>query len=233
MSSHKNDATSTGGAAVSRLQILDAAARLFRDQGYAATTLRQIAKAAKMKAGSIYYHFSSKDEILHAVLDIGERAAMTAVKQRLEALPEGASGRARIEAAIEGHLAALLEQSLYWSANIRVFGQLPDHIKRRHRRQRDEYARLWDDLFFEARKAGEIRSNISVAPLRRFVLGALNWTVEWIDVENGSVDELSKRISLFIFEGIERKADRLRVIEGDLPITDKASPRRAAASTGR
>ncbi len=52
-----------------RDQILVEAARLFRHQGYAATTLRQIADAAGIKAGSIYYHFGSKDEILGVVLD--------------------------------------------------------------------------------------------------------------------------------------------------------------------
>jgi len=223
-----SDTTSNEGAAASRALILDAAAELFRDQGYVATTLRQIAKAAGLKAGSIYYHFSSKDEILHEVLDIGERAALSAVKEMLEALPADASHRTQIEAAIKGHLAAILEKSLYSSANIRVFGQLPDSIKRRHRRQRDHYAQLWDDLFVRARKAGEIRSNISVVPLRMFVLGALNWTVEWIDAEKHSVDEISKRISLFIFEGIERKADRLGVID-DRPVTDEAPARKAKA----
>lgn len=218
------------GAAASRALILDAAAELFRDKGYAATTLRQIAKAAGLKAGSIYYHFSSKDEILHEVLDIGERAAMTTVKQMLEGLPADASHRAQIEAAIKGHLMAILETSLYSSTNIRVFGQLPESIKRRHRRQRDHYAKLWDDLFVRARKAGEIRPNISVVPLRMFVLGALNWTVEWIDAEKHSVDEISQRISLFIFEGIESKAEGLGLNGGNRSgDRDRALPRRAKA----
>ena len=47
-----------------RDQILAEAARLFRHQGYATTTLRTIADAADIKAGSIYYHFRGKDEIL-------------------------------------------------------------------------------------------------------------------------------------------------------------------------
>lgn len=47
---------------VSRDLILRVAAQLFRQQGYSATTLRQIADKAGMKAGSIYYHFDSKDD---------------------------------------------------------------------------------------------------------------------------------------------------------------------------
>ena len=46
-----------------RERILLEAARLFRHHGYAATTLREVADASGIKAGSIYYHFGSKDEI--------------------------------------------------------------------------------------------------------------------------------------------------------------------------
>ena len=53
---------------VSRDLILRVAAQLFRQQGYSATTLRQIADKAGMKAGSIYYHFDSKTAILDEIL---------------------------------------------------------------------------------------------------------------------------------------------------------------------
>jgi AcrR family transcriptional regulator len=48
----------------SRQSVLEAAAKLFRQQGYSATTLRQIASMAEIKAGSIYYYFDSKEAIL-------------------------------------------------------------------------------------------------------------------------------------------------------------------------
>ena len=61
-----------------RTRILDEAARLFLARGYAETTLRDIADAAGVKAGSIYYHFDSKEELLGEVLDTGiERIATT------------------------------------------------------------------------------------------------------------------------------------------------------------
>src|SRR5688572_27908008 len=64
----------------SRDLILHAAAQLFRRQGFSATTLRQIAGRAKIKAGSIYYHFDSKEEILEEVLDRGLRHVFETVK---------------------------------------------------------------------------------------------------------------------------------------------------------
>ncbi|MEU2430181.1 TetR/AcrR family transcriptional regulator [Streptomyces sp. NPDC007861] len=56
-----------------RRELLDAAAEVFAAQGYNATTVRKIADAAGMLAGSLYYHFDSKesmvDEILSTFLD--------------------------------------------------------------------------------------------------------------------------------------------------------------------
>lgn len=56
-----------------RAELLATAAGVFADQGYDATTVRRIADTAGMLAGSLYYHFDSKesmlDEILSAFLD--------------------------------------------------------------------------------------------------------------------------------------------------------------------
>ena len=53
---------------MTRQRILDAAAVLFGDQGYSATTMRQIARRARIDAGTVYYYFASKEEILDEVI---------------------------------------------------------------------------------------------------------------------------------------------------------------------
>ena len=50
-------------------KISKGAAALFREQGYQASTLRQIASAIGIKGGSIYYHFDSKQDILFQIMD--------------------------------------------------------------------------------------------------------------------------------------------------------------------
>jgi AcrR family transcriptional regulator len=45
------------------------AARLFREKGYSGSTLRELAKRAGVKGGSIYHHFASKQEILFMIMD--------------------------------------------------------------------------------------------------------------------------------------------------------------------
>jgi AcrR family transcriptional regulator len=188
----------------SRDAILRSAARLFRQQGYSATTLRQIATVAKIEAGSIYYYFGSKEAILDEVLDLGLRHVFESVKGAVDGAGV-ASHRRKIALAIEAHLIALLETSDFTSANIRIYGQLPEHLKRTQRPLRRAYAKYWDRLFLEARRAGEIRADIEVVPLRIFVLGALNWTIEWFRLDSkGAVRKLAKRTELLIFEGIEK-----------------------------
>jgi AcrR family transcriptional regulator len=185
-----------------RDQILQHAARLFRHQGYAATTLRQIADAAGIKAGSIYYHFGSKDEILGVVLDAGIDAVMTAVTTRIAALPPGASFRDKIAAAVDGHLYGLLHHGDFTSANIRIYGQIPPAAKARHRVVRRTYARYWDELLQAAVAAGAVRTDANLAVIRLFLIGALNWTVEWYNPKRGSFKTFSAQITAIVFDGI-------------------------------
>ena len=53
-----------------RQQLLDVAARLFRERGYHVTSMRDIAREVGMLSGSIYYHFPSKEEMLLAVYEV-------------------------------------------------------------------------------------------------------------------------------------------------------------------
>ncbi len=53
---------------VTRLAIEDAAIQLFLEQGYHATSMRQIADQAGLALGGIYNHFASKDEIFQGII---------------------------------------------------------------------------------------------------------------------------------------------------------------------
>ena len=185
-----------------REEILRSAARLFRDRGYHASTLREIAQEAQIKAGSIYYHFGSKDEIIDEVLDLGLRQIFLAVQAVMAAERDNPDHRARIGRAIREHLNLLVEHGEFTSANIRIYGQLPEDVRARHRPLRRQYAQLWEDLLTEARDAGAIRSDIDIVPLRQFLLGALNWTVELFRPDRASLDLHADRCLALVLDGI-------------------------------
>ena len=48
-------------------QIYEAAARLFRDKGYQATSMRDLAKEVGLRASSLYNHFPSKSDVLREI----------------------------------------------------------------------------------------------------------------------------------------------------------------------
>ncbi len=194
-------------AELTRGYILKAAARLFRDQGYVATTLRQIADAAGIQAGSIYYHFRSKDEILVEILDIGIDEVQKSVRDRLEALSADATPKQKIAAAVEGHLVGLLQHGDFTSASIRTFGQLPAHLKRSNQARRKAYSAFWDQLLAEATSHGSQQSGIDLHIARLVVLGAVNWTVEWYDPKQGSLQKVAKQIASLISDGLFRAAE--------------------------
>ena len=55
----------------SRAQILDAARKLFAERGYFNCKVSDIAKEANMSQGNVYWYFSSKEDVLKAVLSEG------------------------------------------------------------------------------------------------------------------------------------------------------------------
>jgi len=137
-----------------RQTILNAAAKLFKERGYTATTLRDVADEAGLKAGSIYYHFASKDEIMDEVLDTGLRAVSEAVNEAIGACEDESDYLAMIEAGVHAHLKVLFTQGDFVSANIRLYNQLPIEIQERHHTLRREYGKMWDTLLLNAQKSG-------------------------------------------------------------------------------
>ncbi len=187
---------------LSREQILDAAARMLRRQGYGNTTLRAIAEVAGIQAGSIYYHFASKDEIMDAVLERGVAAVYEAVRDRLVALPSETGHLARIEVALTTHLEALLSHGDYTSASIRTYGEVPEAFQQKSQPLREAYVVLWQDLLGAAQADGAIRDDLDTSLLRTLLLGSLNWTVEWYDPTQRPVQDIARQAVDVLFRGV-------------------------------
>jgi AcrR family transcriptional regulator len=186
-----------------RYQILLAAAGLFRTRGYSGTTLRNIATLSKIKAGSIYYHFSSKEQILKEILDIGMSDVREASEARLNALPADATAKEKVLAAMMGHLEGLLRHGAeFSSASFRVYGHLPAHLKKANHQARHEYGQFFDELLLGAIQSGELRSDLTPSIVRLVVVGALNWVTEWFDPKRDNLDEVVRQVLTMILGGI-------------------------------
>jgi AcrR family transcriptional regulator len=158
-----------------RRLLTDAAAALFRSHGFHACSMREIARAAGMLPGSVYYHFESKEALLAAVYEEGVRRICEAVDEAVAACGPQATPHERLAAACRAHLEVLLDESDYAQVVIRV---LPEDVPAEATRlcaQRDGYeARFRYLVDALALPPGTDRGH-----LRRLLLGGLNWARHW------------------------------------------------------
>ena len=179
-----------------RRRVLTAAAERFVAQGYAGTTLRQIASDIGIKAGSIYHHFESKDALFAAVLDDGIRvmeAAFSAVD------PIGEPGDV-LRRHVRAHLGALFEHGPFTAAHVTAFFTAPTAVRVEAITLRDRYERLWNQLLADLCPG----LDADQLPLARLLLfGAMNSTIEWFDpAGDTSLDELAELITEQFLHGV-------------------------------
>jgi TetR/AcrR family transcriptional regulator, cholesterol catabolism regulator len=187
---------------LTRERILDAAATEFHDRGYAGARLVDIAARIGMQAGSLYYHFESRETLVDAVMARGIERTQTALEARLAVLPPDTDHLARIEAAIETHLVLLLQQGDSASATIKLIWQVPPDVRERAMVRQRAYGALWSGLLNDARTAKAIRSDVDLSVVRMAILGALNWALDWYKPQRGSPKKIARDISTVILRGL-------------------------------
>ena len=174
-----------------RDELLRAAARLFVEKGFAATTTRDIAEAVGMRSGSPFYHFRSKQELLRAAIIQGLQAG----QQRLQTAIEGVSEpEQRLRLMIRTHLGILLEGDLqapmllYESRSVDAAGRAEIAAAA------DSYQQIWQHTLDELAAGGRLRS--SATPLRLLLFGMLNGVTQWYRADGElSLDEIAEAAS--------------------------------------
>ncbi|MCY6381588.1 TetR/AcrR family transcriptional regulator [Hoeflea prorocentri] len=180
----------------SRRDILDAAARLFQQKGYDATSLRELANAVGMKAGSLYYHFASKEQLAIEVLAIGVKAVTDNVSAHLKAAGPGVTPQQRVSIAIRAHLESILSDGGYTSAHIRCFPYTPEAVQSQLRTVRRTYEDIWTGLIDDLAGLGERPEE--ARHIRLATLGALNWSLEWFDAERDDMEDYARTVERLI-----------------------------------
>ena len=193
----------TARGADKRARILDAAGELLAARGYAGTTLADIAEAADTYAGSLYYHFESREQLAIEVLRVGAEEAMAHTRGVVDALPESATARRRLEAAIRAHVEFLLDRSPAALASARTVGQLPRAVAEPLALVHREYGELFSELFEAAASEGSIDRSVDLSAARMLVLGAANWTAEWFKPDGSSTaEETAQLLCRLTFDGL-------------------------------
>jgi AcrR family transcriptional regulator len=187
---------------LTRQRIIDAAAKIFAQKGYSGARLADIADEAQARAGGIYYYFASREELVEEVLARATRYTIRAVTERIEELPKDAPVIEQIRAAIRGQISAILAEEGYATAYIKIYSQVPDAIRTRHRRVLREFFDLWRRLISAGKASGELRDDIDPAVMRLVIIGSIQWSVEWANAGTAPPDRLADQITEIFLGGI-------------------------------
>jgi TetR/AcrR family transcriptional regulator, cholesterol catabolism regulator len=164
-------------AARTRARILRAAASEIARRGYGGASLRLIAERAGLQLGSLYFHFSSKDDLVVEVLRDGIDTALEHVSDAVQELAPDTPGARRLKVAMHAHLTALHASHDRGAAVVWMTETMPSNVRRRKRQHERRYSRWWRDLIIELQRSGDVRSDITADVLRDIVIAALNATL--------------------------------------------------------
>jgi AcrR family transcriptional regulator len=202
-----------------RVEILRAAGRVFRDRGYAAAGMRDIAVAADLSPGKLYHYFRGKDELLYFCQNRSlERLAAALADARHTAGPLVP----RLRALAVAHVRCLVDDLEGSAAHLEV-DALPPPLRKQVVAKRDRYERGVRALVAAGVRRGELRATDATIATRAF-LGALNWTAHWFRPEGShSADDVAALVADYAVGGLtnartrphppgrQRRADRDRL----------------------
>src|SRR5581483_6281583 len=167
-----------------RLEILRAAARVFRARGFAAAGMREIAIAADLSPANLYHYFRGKEELLYFCQD-------RALDRLLTAHADAAAGRAPLPARLRDlaaiHVLCLIDGVEGSAAHLEVDSLTPK-LRALIVAKRDKYERGVRALVAAGMRRGELRRGDATIATRAF-LGALNWTASWFRPDGGRAPE--------------------------------------------
>ena len=157
-----------------RQTILRAAAGVFRDRGFAATGMREIAEAADLSPANLYYYFTSKHQLLYFCQDHSVDRMLEATRARNGG---GTDPAERLRRVIAAHLTCMLDELDGAAAHTEV-DALPPPLRRRIVAKRDRYERAVRRIVAAGVRRGAF-VKCDPALVTRAILGALNWTAKW------------------------------------------------------
>lgn len=185
--------TVQSAGAITRIGILDAAASIIVEQGYEACTMRAVAARVNIKAGSLYYHFASKEVLMEEIINLGIQQLFDRVTEAVGKVASDAPFMRKLEAAVATHLDGLVGED----RKLQVHEHFPPALKRRSRRIREKYAKLWVQLFAEGVARKEIDADIDLEALALYFLGSLNRVPVWLKSSgrtSGAIADLATRV---------------------------------------
>ena len=192
-----------------REAILQHALALFDRQGFANTSLDDIARETGVKREAIYYYFKNRAEILLCIIRPQSEALVSGLRTVVDADLDPPT---KFYQAIRNHLQRFDRHCLEMTISLRDI-YLDD--ARDVRGEMDEtwrlYESMWTRIIAEGQAAGQFADCGDPKMIAFGVLGMCNWLARWYDPRKSvSVDELIETYFDMLAHGLVRQGDKRR-----------------------
>jgi AcrR family transcriptional regulator len=189
-----------------RKDVVEAAARLFRKNGYASTSLNDVAEELGTDRATIYYYIASKKELLlEVVRDSVESVAKGAlgIKQSSDAPP--IKLHKLIVALMRSYEENYPHQFVYIQEGLAVSKGDDAHLFQ----MGQQYERSLVAIIAEGLEDGSFRPGGDAKVIAYGILGALNWTHRWMNPRGRlSPEEVAETFSEMFLQGLLPRAAR-------------------------
>lgn len=184
---------------MTRDDILEAAAQVFRQKGFHGASMANIAEAVNLQKASLYHHVSSKQEILLALLD----RALELLLERISPIStQEMPADQKLREMIRAYLQILTENTDLSAVLLFEHRSLERKQHARHVPYRDKFEALWRNVLEEGVAAKLFKCD-DPALSARAILGIMNWTLTWYRAEGAlTVDEIAEHYSNLLLNGL-------------------------------
>ena len=157
--------------------ILDAATRLFAEEGFHGTSTKKIAAAAGVSEGTLFHYFSTKHILLTTILD-GFYESLT--ESASDGIREIMGTRERLLFLAENHLRLLLDNTALMARLIQVYLSVDieyyTNYKGSHIHELNyRYTRIFDGVIREGIERGYLDPNLELSAIRDLFFGGLEY----------------------------------------------------------
>jgi len=184
---------------MTREDILEAAAQVFRQKGFHGASMKDIANAVSLQKASLYHHVSSKQEILFSILD----SALELLLERISSITtQDISPDKKLQSMMREYLHILVENQDLAAVLLFEHRSLERKQHARHVPNRDKFELLWKDVIADGVK-GRIFKCEDPALATRALLGIMNWTMTWYSLDGPlTIDQIADQYSNLLLNGL-------------------------------
>lgn len=182
-----------------RIDIIQAAAQIFRQKGYHGTSMQDIADAVQLQKASLYHHVTGKQDILVAILDqalellISDMQIVTASKK---------TPQDKIRLAMLTYVKRLTQDLDLATVLLIEHRNLDYELRAVHVDRRDRFEALWREIVQEGIDLGTFRP-VDARLISFAFLGILNWMITWYRHDGSlSGEQIADRFADLLLSGL-------------------------------